>query len=156
MVSTPPAAFAPLPTYFPKDDLVFKYGWYCGKENYRHDDCNGPRPEPLDCIDRACQAHDDCLEAATDYWGGGIAYWSVQGAICNCKLFAAATACVLGGCLFGNRRGILGVSPCVAAAGSVQVAFAALCLASGISATVIGQYPKSRGEMIPPYGPRLR
>ncbi|MCW5939170.1 MAG: hypothetical protein KF884_03460 [Fimbriimonadaceae bacterium] len=90
------------PVLFPPDDLIFKYGRYCGKENW-HNDCDDgvPRPKPLDCIDSACQAHDDCLkDAASKY--GSAGYWTHDGKRCHCSLYGRRRRLHIWG-LFGRQ-----------------------------------------------------
>jgi RHS repeat-associated protein len=120
------------PILFPPDDVFFKYGNYCGEKNFDFRPC-GVRRTPLDCIDQACSAHDDCLRYV-DYWG-------LSGAACNCTLLAKAAFCATTGCLPDHTAmgyGFGGLAACASAAETIETAFAGICPLSGLTGVIDG------------------
>jgi hypothetical protein len=130
------------PWFFPPDDLVFRYGHYCGLRNkhnpqwcaeqqHRH----GPKlPDWVDCVDLACKWHDECLDA-TDYWSWG-------GTACNCGLLILVEQCTCANAL--NPVG------CEAARHSIIAAFSAIC-AIGAAVGIIGNACASSGDPVSRY-----
>ncbi|MBV6459385.1 MAG: hypothetical protein HONBIEJF_02533 [Fimbriimonadaceae bacterium] len=109
------------------EDLPWKYAHYCGSKNkWGCDD----RPEPRDCVDQACQIHDDCLEVAKLMDPGY--YLNSSGRQCHCQLMRSAANCSFWGCFTHNGGSLLGIIQCKAAAKTIMITFAAICgVASG-------------------------
>ena len=121
-----------IPTFFPSDDLVFRYGNYCGKENVDFRAC---RSDPIDCVDAACQEHDDCLASC----GGSMAdYWSLCGMKCHCILLAKANGCLQLGCMYDSHtQDEAGLRSCWIASGSVASAFVAICTSTIVTGPIV-------------------
>jgi len=119
-----------VPIYGFKDDLLFRYGNYCGQKNIDFRNC---RSEPIDCLDAACQEHDDCLASCG---GTTRSYFSLCGAKCNCLLAYRSLACRNGGCFIWHnvQDGHLhGVARCLEASNAVNTVFDGICLVTGVS-----------------------
>ena len=80
---------------------------------------------PVDCIDKACQKHDACLQ--TKSWIGGVT--------CHCALFADALGCYGGGC-----RSL----SCIASADLIIGFFGPVCLALAPSLPTPSPKPGNR------------
>jgi RHS repeat-associated protein len=105
----------------------YHYGNYCGLNNWKSG-CD--RPKPLNCIDEACQRHDDCLDKA-DYWGP-------SGTICNCRLLWEAITCFeLAGCKWPH----VAKQPKCVATRDIILVFSAICLLGGRDGGGVGSHP---------------
>lgn len=120
------------------------YGDYCGKNNWKKG-CD--RPEPKDCVDAACQKHDDCLESAS--------YFLIAGSSCHCNFLMDVKHClVFGGCL-SSKFGYVGAQQCYAAATHIYAAFSFICPGtslSGLGGLAIGRVDL-RGKPSPAIDP---
>ncbi len=72
------------------------YGNYCGASTV----CTGDTDPPKDCIDKACQFHDTCLET-TRRGGGGIGWFDSDAMACHCLLAVHAAEFLELGCGWG-------------------------------------------------------
>jgi len=91
------------------------YGNYCGA----HTKCESSfPPEPRDCLDAACQAHDICIET-TERQGEGFFWFDDDPLACHCNLAAAALKCTS---LFGCKPWKIG---CYSAATQTLLLFEA-------------------------------
>ena len=118
---------------------IYWYGNYCGANNVKDPGCQHQFP-PVDCVDAACQKHDNCLDACQAKFGAG-SYFTHCGALCHCALHADSKQCLIGGCITHHERigGIpflgdgLGIGNCNQAAITVGTPFGPICLGTGIS-----------------------
>jgi RHS repeat-associated protein len=82
----PPGGWGPV--FWRPGDVFFRYGRYCGGNNPGYG-------EPIDCIDAACWAHDQCYSDV----GGFLGLFSSFGIFqCDEQLCAAAKSCIDEGC----------------------------------------------------------
>lgn len=114
-----------LPHFGFEHDTAMHYGMYCGSKT-RHENC--AQPEPLDCIDRACSDHDDCLTSAMAD-DPSMYFVSHEGAKCHCALAIRARYCGLVGCMIdGIKQGSLTrYTGCSQASAAVDIVFSNIC-----------------------------
>lgn len=115
---------------------IYWYGNYCGANNVVPPcDQELPTKQPIDCIDAACKAHDNCL--ANCEAGGSTSYSGRCQSKCHCMLAILAEACAhdLCGQTIVDPNGDVGQAvartiECITAAKTIQGTFNAICLAT--------------------------
>lgn len=87
----------------------------------------------LTVLMRPARSTTDCLASCG---GTTWAYFSLCGAKCNCLLAYKSRACLFGGCIVWHNvhdGHVMGTGRCLEASNSVNVAFNAICVLTGVS-----------------------